>query len=148
MARLRIAPIVEGRGEVNSVRILLERLWYEEFKGEFLRVEQPIFKPKGTLRDDAAGLCRAVRSVLEKLDEPTPLPERKMILILLDSDDPDEKNCPAKMGPRLQALAQDVDSRIEVACVVDLAACRSNSRSFRKLCKELELRLALVGPSV
>lgn len=118
MARLRIAPIVEGRGEVASVRILLERLWYETLKGDFIRVEQPSFKPKGTLRDDADGLRKIVRSALEKLDEPSALPERKLVLILLDSDEPDDENCPARMGPRLQAFAQGVDSRIEVSCVV------------------------------
>lgn len=118
MARLRIAPIVEGHGEVASIRILLERLWYETLEGEFIRVERPAFKPKGTLRDDADGLRKAVRIALEKLDEPAALPERKMVLILLDSDEPGDDNCPAKMGPRLQTLAQSVDSRIEVACVV------------------------------
>jgi hypothetical protein len=178
-------------------------LWYEELKGEYICVERPTYKPKGTLRDDADGLRKAVRSALEKLDEPSPLPERKMILILLDSDEPNDLNCPAKMGPRLQALAQNVDSRIEVACVVAnveyetwfVAAAESlvvkgylqlkvgeaipsdpegqrlrkkwiedryavggliqKNKPYkpsvdqpRKLCKELELRLAPIGPSL
>lgn len=42
MSRLRVAPIVEGQGEEQSVRTLLQRVWCEVVGGTFLEVLKPI----------------------------------------------------------------------------------------------------------
>ena len=46
MSRIRVLPIVEGQGEVESIRLLLERIWREVVGGEFIDVLQPIRSPK------------------------------------------------------------------------------------------------------
>jgi Domain of unknown function (DUF4276) len=214
MARLRIAPIVEGYGEVDSVPSLLRRIW-KEIGGDYADVpRRAILKPRSQLAVEGS-LRRIIEEaaiVLTKRTDPS-LPG--LILILLDADD----DCPAELGPRLERWARDVDRRFDVACVVahlefetwfaaaaeslvakgflklkagevspddpegrrlrkrwvedrfavdgeikrnvqykptrdqpamtramDLAACRSRSPSFDKLCRELEKRLAPSGP--
>ncbi|MEQ8790640.1 MAG: hypothetical protein RIC55_30360 [Pirellulaceae bacterium] len=49
MNRISVAPIVEGHGEVEAVRVLLERLWYELLGGEYVHVLQPIRRPRRNL---------------------------------------------------------------------------------------------------
>jgi len=205
MGRLRIAPIVEGDGEYECVRILLERIWYEELKGEYIDVIRPVRQSRGKLLQEAE-LRRAVRLAVGLLNEPPASGDPGLVLVLIDS----ERECPARLGPRLLAIGRDVDPRADVACVLahvmyetwfaasagsldayldlepgpepadpegsglgkswvqnhfrfpkyretqhqpamtramDLAACRSKSRSFRKLCGELEKRMAPSGPS-
>jgi len=116
MARLRIAPIVEGKGEVLCVPALLRRIW-KDIGGEYADILPPLYDSKSELiRRD--GLRRAVEKasiILAGRSNPS-LPG--LILVLLDSDEPDDENCPARLGPRLLGYAQGMDSRFEVSCVV------------------------------
>lgn len=115
MPHLRVVPIVEGHGEVECIRILLERLWYEELGGGALEVLAPIRKNQSDLVTEN-GLAKAVRIALEKLrgEGETSDSEPAWILILLDGDG----ECPAKLGPQLVGWARAVDERINVTCVV------------------------------
>ena len=70
MTHLRVASIVEGHGEVASLPILLERLWYELLqRHESIEiVRPPIRQPRDRLarnKDDA--LTRAVALAAAKL---------------------------------------------------------------------------------
>lgn len=203
MGRLRIAPIVEGDGEYECVRILLERIWYELFRGEYIEVIRPVRQSRGRLLQETE-LRKAVRLATGLLNEPPESGDPGLVLILIDS----ERACPAVLGPKLLAVGREVDPRTDVACVLahvmyetwfvasasslgvfldcesepedpegsgfgkpwiakhfkapkyretqhqpamtramDLAACRTKSPSFDKLCRELELRMAPSGPS-
>jgi hypothetical protein len=113
MSRLRVTPIVEGKGEVGSIRILLERLWLF-LGGESINVlRPPIRRPRGRLvkRD---GLQDAARLAVKELRN-VPAPEDPgLVLILLDADD----DRPCELGPRLLGFAREVDPRVDVICVV------------------------------
>jgi Domain of unknown function (DUF4276) len=112
MSRLRVAPIVEGHGEVGSVRILLRRIW-ESLGGEFMEVLQPIRQPRGRLvKKD--GLSNAIQLAHEKLNNPPISTDPAIVLILIDADE----DCPREWGPKLLDIAREVDSRMDVACVL------------------------------
>lgn len=49
MSRLRVAPIVEGHGEYECVRILIERVWHELLGGEYIEVLRPIRQKRNRL---------------------------------------------------------------------------------------------------
>ncbi len=112
MSRLRVAPIVEGHGEVIAVRTLLDRIWREIAGGDFIEVLQPIRQPRtklvvldpehqsGTRRiPNTAELERAVGFAAGKLqaareaDDNTP----ELILLLLDAN----SDCPRELAPLL-----------------------------------------------
>ncbi len=66
MNQLRVAPIVEGHGEFNAVRTLLQRIWTELLGGEFIDVLQPVRQPRSQLvKKD--GLLKAVGLAVNKL---------------------------------------------------------------------------------
>ncbi len=113
MRRLCVAPIVEGKGENESIRKLLYRIWTELLKQEHVDVRRPIRQSRGRLKQ-REGLQEAVRDALNRLSEGTSTADPVLILLMLDSDG----CCPARLGPELRAWAGDVDSRIDVACVV------------------------------
>jgi hypothetical protein len=96
MSRLRVAPIAEGHGELECVRILRERIWYEVLGGEFIRVVQPIRPPRSRLvkRDE---LWKAVRLALLKINNLPPSNDPALVLLLLDAD----TDCPKDLAPRL-----------------------------------------------
>lgn len=121
MIRLRVAPIVEGHGEVASVPILLRRIGNEILRVEYLDVLQPVrvsrssIVPReaaapGALEDPVKELRRAVelaaRKIAARSDPATPA----LVLILLDA----EQDCPAKLGPYLR----DAVPQPNVACVL------------------------------
>ena len=117
MARLRIAPIVEGKGEIQCVPTLLRRIWKEIVGGAYADVLPPLFHARSDLIQE--GILRgavAKASILLAGRSSPAIPG--LVLVLLDSDDPDEDGCPARLGPRLRGFAQGVDLRFEVACVV------------------------------
>jgi hypothetical protein len=113
MSRLRVALIVEGHGEVQSVRILLGRIWRELLGGAFIDVIQPIRQPRGKLvrKEDLQG---AVRLALKKLNNLPPPNDPSLVLILLDAD----ADCPKELGPKLCGYAREVNSRADMACVL------------------------------
>jgi hypothetical protein len=112
MSRLHVAPIVEGQGEVASIRILLERTW-ELVGGEYVRVDPPFREGRGRIvKKDI--LQRAVRSASLKLNTPAPSGDPALVLILIDADD----DRPCVLGPELLAMAREANPAIDVACVL------------------------------
>ena len=61
-----IAPIVEGHGETESIRTLVQRIWTELLGGSFVEVLRPIRQKRNKLvrKQD---LQNAVRLALAKL---------------------------------------------------------------------------------
>ncbi len=113
MNRLRVAPIVEGHGEYECVRILLERLWYESFGAEYLDILKPIRQPRSRLVQEE-GLRKAVTLALEKLNNDPSSADARLVLVLIDADE----DCLRELGPRLLQWAAAVDTRADVACVL------------------------------
>jgi hypothetical protein len=114
--RLRVVPIVEGDGEVASIRILLGRIWRELLGGEYIDVLSPIRQPRdGLLKGDGVVLRHAVQLALGKLRNP-PIPDDpSLILILLDS----EGERPGCLAPGLLERASSViPAHQEIACVL------------------------------
>ena len=116
MSRLRIACIVAGHGEVTSLPILLARLWYAEFAGEFLDiVRPPIRQPRDRLaqnKDDA--LVRAVELAAAKLKGSSIAVDSELILVLIDADD----DLPCELGPKLVDIARDARPDKSISCVI------------------------------
>jgi hypothetical protein len=112
MRRLRVAPIVEGHGEVASVPILLRRIW-EMLGGEFVQVLRPFRMPRGRLVKEE-GIRYAVQIVLEMFNDPTASNDPALVLILVDADE----DCPRELGPDLWKLARKVEPQIDLICVL------------------------------
>lgn len=113
MTRLLIAPIVEGHGEVGSVRILLERIWFEllqETRG--LEVLAPIRQPRDLLLRDAE-LRRARDLAAMKLRSAVREEDRSLALLLLDSD----RKLPCELAPRLLQILEERGD-VPAACVL------------------------------
>jgi len=108
---ITVAPIVEGYGEVESLRILIERVWPTLGRSDWPTVLQPIRQPKGKLLQPKE-LERATNLAALKLGGP-PFGD-KMILLIIDADD----DCAAELGPSL--LAQMAASRSDCvsACCI------------------------------
>ncbi len=113
MTRLRVAPIVEGHGEVHCIRILLQRIWTDLLGGEYIEVLQPIRKPRSKLVKPEE-LERAVKLALLKLGGAPSGPCPHMVLVLIDAD----KDAPCILGPSLLDIAKKVNARADVACVL------------------------------
>ena len=112
MTRLRVAPIVEGHGEVNAVRILLERVWIEVVGGEYVQVARPIRFPRTKLvKPDAADLKRAVEFAVLKLRGGS---DPSLVLVLLDAHD----DAACELGPRILKDASRSRPEIDLACVL------------------------------
>ena len=89
---MKIQPVVEGHGEVESVPILLRRL-IDEAGACQIGVGRPVRRTRHQLVHEPE-LTRSVGIALEQ-------PDCGAILILLDGDD----DCPAELGPCLQRVA-------------------------------------------
>lgn len=120
MSRLRVAPIVEGHGEVESVRALVGRIW-REIGGDYVEVLAPVREKKDRLVDKRNGRIKAEnleRSLVlawEKLINPPRPTDPTLVLILLDADD----HCPATIGPGFIAEARRLlPAEADVACVL------------------------------
>ncbi len=112
MSRLRVAPIVEGHGEVQSVRILLQRIWHEMLNGEHVEVLKPIRQPRSRLIQ-REHLTRAVNLAARKLlNDPRP-GYQEMVLILLDGND----GPVCTLGPQLFKWAAAARPDVDVVCV-------------------------------
>jgi Domain of unknown function (DUF4276) len=113
MSRLRVAPIVEGDGEVSCIRILLERVWYEMLRGEYINVVQPVKEHRaGIIKGDV--LRKAVRSAALKLHKSPASNDPALVLILIDADE----DCPRELGPKLIEIAREVYPITDVACIL------------------------------
>jgi hypothetical protein len=112
MSRLRVVPIVEGHGEVESVRILLQRIW-GMLGGEFIDVVRPFRAKRGRLVMKT-GLQEAIRVALLK-QKPFSIPiDFTLVLILIDADE----DCPRDLAPRLLEYAREENPTIDMACVL------------------------------
>lgn len=124
MNAIRIAPIVEGHGEVHAARILLDRVWREIVGGEYAEVLQPVRIPKSKLlrRKDGADipapdeyeLGRAVELAAAKLRQRERNPMPALILVLFDANG----DCPGKLAPEVISIAQRRAGACRVACVI------------------------------
>ena len=104
-----IAPIVEGHGEVQSVRGLLRRI-VSEFDPRLVPVVNPPIRVKaGSFLKDAAYFDKHVALACAKASE-----YGGFVLILLDCDD----DCPARLGPELSRKAREVRSDVPVVVVL------------------------------
>jgi hypothetical protein len=113
MSRLRVVPIIEGKGEMASVRILLERIWYEIVGGEYIDVVKPFRVDRGRLvKQDI--VREKVRSAALELNKVSNLSDPTLILILFDAD----KGCPKKLGPEVREYAGKEYPATNVACVI------------------------------
>ncbi len=110
---LRVAVIVEGHGENNAIRGLLDRLWYEYLRGDRLDVLPPFRRPQGILLQEA-GLKQAVDAAKVALDRQPPDDCQKLILILIDS----EGKPPCQLAPVLLQWAQQARADADLACVL------------------------------
>jgi len=111
VSRLRVIPIVEGQGEESAVRILLNRLWYEVFGGEYLDILRPIRRSRSLLAKTEE-LQKAVKLARAKLKN-SPSEDPELILTLVDADsDP-----PCTLGPEWLQTARDAVSDVPISCV-------------------------------
>lgn len=112
MSELRVAPIVEGHAEVEAVRILLERVWYEILEGDFIEVLRPIRRPRGELVRDR-DLIRAVQLGGLLLDESSKsIPG--LTLLLIDAD----RDLPCLLAPRLTGMVHQELEHLDFACIL------------------------------
>lgn len=114
MSLLRIAPIVEGHGEIQAIRILLERVWCELLGGQYLDVLAPFREPRSKLVLPAQ-LARVVQTVGLKLrDAGRRQPMPALILILLDADE----DLPCVIGPQILDGARKAAAHLDITCVI------------------------------
>jgi hypothetical protein len=104
---MRIACVVEGHGEVESVPILIRRVGERCDPPVYPRVERPIRLPASKLRRPDE-LRRAVQLAAARAGE------GGSVLVLMDADD----DCPAELAP---ALLEAVGPRADVKVGLVLA---------------------------
>lgn len=112
MSRLRVVPIVEGHGEYECIRKLVERVWLELLGQEHVEVLRPIREKRGRLVKPQQ-LAKAVELAAAKLGN-SPSDDPALILLLIDAD----KDPPCVLGPRLLDDARVARADMEIACVV------------------------------
>ncbi len=106
MKTARIAPLVEGHGEVLSFPILLRRIIAEIDPSATPAVPKGFRHPSGSMRR-VGGLEAAINAVAEKHPE-------HAILVLIDSDD----DCPKNLGPELKRRANDARPDLRISVVL------------------------------
>jgi hypothetical protein len=105
---MRIVAIVEGKGEVESVPLLIQRVGYERCDPPvYPEVERPIRIPASKLRKPHE-LRRAVQLAASRAGA------GGSVLVLMDADD----DCPAQLAP---ALVETIGDRGDVNVGVVLA---------------------------
>ena len=113
MRDLTIAPIVEGHGEEQSIRLLLQNLW-TFLGGTHVEVLKPIRRNRASLiKPDSVDLAHAVGLASLKLNQHQP---PGVILILIDA----EEDCrPGNvLGPALLRRAKAARADRDIACIV------------------------------
>jgi len=113
MKQLRVAPIVEGHGECESVPILLRRIWTEHLGGEYIEVLKPIRHNRQKLVKQHE-LKRAVELATSKLAYAQGPHIPALVLILVDAD----MDLPCRLAPELLDWAKEARPDIDVACIV------------------------------
>lgn len=115
MNMLRIAPIVEGDGEVPAVPILLRRIGQELLGGISVEVLRPIRLPRDRLVENKEGeLERALGLAAAKLRNQPQTDARTFVLLLLDADN--DRAC--ELAPRLLNNMRELRTDLDVVCVL------------------------------
>lgn len=112
MSRLRVVPIVEGHGEVQAIRTLLQRIWTDLLGGEHLEVSKPIRFARSKLVQKE-GLRRAVNLAVLRLKEDKS-GDPGCVLILVDANG----DCPAHLAPDLLTGLTGLPPGLDISCVV------------------------------
>lgn len=112
MIPVAVAPIVEGHGEVEAVRILLSRVVATFELQCFLDVLKPSRVSRPEVLGDEKEMMRAVELAALKLSTATA--ERKFVLLLLDAD----QELPCELAPRLRSIVEHHRADVDVACVL------------------------------
>jgi hypothetical protein len=111
---LRVAPIVEGHGEVHAAGSLIRRIAGELLGFPFVEALRPIRQPRSKLVARPEELRRAVDLAHLKLREGAHGTYPGLILVLLDANsDP-----PCLLGPRLLEELHRDRSHLEVTVVL------------------------------
>ena len=100
MSNFFIAPIVEGHGEVQAIRTLLERILFGLRSDALLHINPAIRVKAGSFRRDNEYFARYLELAARKAKAHA----GGSVLILLDSED----DCPAELGPELSRRAAAV----------------------------------------
>jgi hypothetical protein len=111
--QLRVAAIVEGHGEYESIRLLLTRIWHETLGGQWIDVLQPIRQKRHKLSKQSE-LRKAVQLAALKLANAPGTPMRSAVVVLVDAD----KDLPCVLAPELLAWAKNERSDVDIICVV------------------------------
>jgi hypothetical protein len=111
--QLRLAAIVEGHGEYESIRLLLTRVWQELLGGEYIDIVQPIRQKRHQLAKQE-GLCKAVELAALKLANTTGMSLPVAVLILVDADE----DMPCQLAPEMLRWAKDARADVDIICVV------------------------------
>ena len=107
MATQRIAVIVEGEGEVAAVPVLIRRIAGEGLGRWDVTVSSPHRRPRNSLTT-TGGIERFVTLATVKD------PDTSGLLVIIDADD----DCPAELGPALQARATAARPDLRVSVVL------------------------------
>lgn len=111
---LRIAPIVEGHGEVAAAPILLRRLG-EWLANEYVEIIRPHREKRNRLvanKDDC--LHRAIQLASNRLNALAAPDDKSLVLVLFDADD----DLPCVLGPDIQTGLIQRFPHIDVCCVI------------------------------
>jgi hypothetical protein len=118
MTVVRIAPIVEGDGDVMAVPLVLSRIGKELITGVSFEVLKPWRLKRGYIfpfNDRKVEEALKV-SALNLLRHPAPA-SKSAVLVLMDRDPDREPTC--RLGPRRSDNVRRVaDPRVPVACVL------------------------------
>ena len=114
MRQLKVAPIVEGDGEVPSVPVLLRRISSELIPDSVVHLLRPIRQPRQKLltnKDQC--LANSLGLAVSKLRQFHVPDADELILLLLDAD----SDCAAQIGPATLESAQTLRGDVDIACV-------------------------------
>ncbi|HBI43320.1 MAG TPA: hypothetical protein DDY78_10755 [Planctomycetales bacterium] len=112
---LRVVVIVEGHGEDEAIRTLLERIWYDLLGGDYIEVI-PWRAKQGQLRKKE-GLSRVVEAAAIKLHATERTDFRRLLLVMIDTEG---EECPKTTAAGRIEWAREVrsDPATEIACVM------------------------------
>ena len=105
--KVKIACIVEGQGDVEAVRVLIQRIAVDLYPELAMDILRPIRVSRNRIVKENE-LEREVELAAEKISG------QGAIFIMLDSDD----DCPAELGPALLNRALQARSDIPIAVVL------------------------------
>lgn len=115
MSRILVAPIVEGHGDADAVRVLIQKIW-TYIGGEHAEILRPNRQPRTRLlQSDQEHLANAINFAATKLTHSS-FPGHKAILILLDAEDDCAKH--GSLGPLITKRAKEIRNDLDIFCVI------------------------------